>query len=173
MSTLFNHLRLMLVLCAAAISSQAYGRAPAGGGDLSCAFFSPNPDDSSGPPINFYADLSADEESAVTESPGVGRVDLTLERSTLKISWKVTYSNLTSPEVGVHIHGPQTPGGEAGIIVDMAPQGIKNPTQGSAALTDGDMIYLVQDRLYVNLHTTKYPAGELRGQLKRARPKCG
>jgi hypothetical protein len=153
-------------------AGRAFGQTPTVQSDLSCAYFSPNEDNRSGPPIYFYADMNADEESAVTESPGTARADFVLERSTLELSWKLTYSNTNSAATGIHIHGPQTPGGEAGVIVDLAPEGMTNPVEGSAILTEGTMIYMVQDRLYVNLHTTTYPAGELRGHIKKARPKC-
>ena len=151
----------------------AFGQAPLKQDFFECGYYSPDENDASGPPISFYADLSADEQSAVTESPGYGRADFVLERPTLKLTWKVTYSNMTSMATGVHIHGPQTPGGEAGIVVDLAPDGVKNTVEGSTKLSEGLLIYLVQDRLYVNLHSTKYPAGELRGHIKKARPKCG
>ena len=159
---------LVMVVCASGASAQS----PTAPGNTLCGYFSPDENDASGPPIYFYADMNADEESAVTESPGVARADFVLERSTLKLSWRLTYSDTTSTATGVHIHGPQTPGGEAGIVVDLAPDGMTNPIEGSAILTEGTMIYLVQDRLYVNLHTTSYPAGELRGHVKKARPEC-
>jgi hypothetical protein len=143
-----------------------------GKADNSCAYFSPNPDDTAGPPIAFYADLSADEESAVTESPGSGRVDFVLERATLKLTWKATYQKLTSQPMGLHIHGPQTPGGEAGILIDLAPKGMTPLIAGSSVLNEGLLAYLVQDRLYVNLHSAKYPQGELRGPVKKARTQC-
>ena len=139
---------------------------------MSCAYFSPNPDDTAGPPVVFYADLSADEQSAVTESPGVGRVDFVLDRVTLKLTWTASYQKLTSQSTGIHIHGPQTPGGEAGILIDLAPKGMTLPIVGSSVLNEGLLAYLVQDRLYVNLHSAKYPMGELRGPVKKARPKC-
>ena len=132
----------------------------------------PDPQDTAGPPINFYADLSADEESAVTESPGKGRVDFVLDRATLKFSWRASFSGITSRATQLYIHGPGTPGGEAGMILDLAPRGIKSPTVGETVLNEGYLVYLVQDRLYVNLHTARYPAGELRGTIKKARPKC-
>jgi hypothetical protein len=141
--------------------------------DMSCAYFSPNPDDRAGPPIRFIADLSADEESAVTESPGLGRVDFVLDRRTLKLTWKVTFRNLTTPPTGLHVHGPQTPGGEAGILFDLAPpRGVRDGVSGAKLLDDGLLGYLLQDRLYVNLQTRKYPGGELRGPVRKARPDC-
>jgi hypothetical protein len=123
-------------------------------------------------PIQFYANLSADEESAPTESPGKGRADFVLERATLKFSWTITYEGLTTPVTGVWIHGPQRPGTNAGKLIDLAQQGLKSPLQGSVILNEGQLEYLLAGRLYVNVFTTKYKdGGELRGQITRARLK--
>jgi len=116
--------------------------------------------------------MSADEESAVTISPGWGLAEFTLERKTLRFSWKVTFKDLTSAPIGLHLHGPQTPGGEAGVLRDLAPDGIQSPVEGAVILNEGELTYLIQDRLYVNLHTEKYPAGELRAHLQRIPPVC-
>lgn len=123
--------------------------------------------DDLGPPIYFVAEMSADEQSAYTESPGKGRAEFVLDRATLRLSWTLTYSNLTSAPIGVAIHGPQSPGGNAGVLIDMGANGIRNPLKGSAILTDGQLEYLLTGRTYVNLRTEKYKLGELRGQIMR------
>jgi hypothetical protein len=123
-------------------------------------------------PIGFFADLSADEQAETTESPGVGRVDFLLDRDTVRLSWKVTYDKLTSPATGAHIHGPQRPGTNAGVQVDLAAGGLKPPLEGSAVLTDAQLEYLLAGRMYVNIHTSRYPQGELRGQIQRVPPKA-
>ncbi len=124
-----------------------------------------------GPPIKFLAaPLMADEQSAPTESPGSGRAEFVLDRPTQRLEWTVTYENLTSQAVAAHVHGPQTPGGNAGILFDLAPDGMKSPLVGSYVLNDGELEYLLTGRMYVNIHTTKYPPGELRGQVMRQRP---
>jgi hypothetical protein len=130
----------------------------------------PKVNNDDGPPIEFYTDISADEESAITDSRGTGHVEFVLERKTLKLSWKMTYTNLTSPPTSVSLHGPQNPGGNAGVVVNMSPKGVTNPLVGEAIISDGILAYLMSDRLYVNVFTTKYKEGELRGQLKRRRP---
>lgn len=123
-----------------------------------------------GPPIHFYANLSADEQSAVTYSPGTGRADFVLDRETLRFSWVLTYSDLTSPPTGIGVHGPQTPGGNAGLLFDLAPSGFASPVKGSTILSEGELEYLLTGRMYVNLRTVKYDLGELRGQVMRQRP---
>jgi CHRD domain len=121
-------------------------------------------------PVKFFADLSAEEQSATTISPGTGRAEFSLERENLRLSWKVTYSKLTSAATGAHIHGPQRPGTNAGIQVDLAPKGLNSPLQGSAILTDAQLEYLLAGRMYVNIHSVAYPPGELRGQIQRHPP---
>ena len=123
-----------------------------------------------GPPIKFRTTLSADEQSAPTESPGLGVAEFILYRPTQRLDWTITYTTLTSNAVAAHIHGPQTPGGNAGVLVDLAPEGMTSPLTGSVMLNDGELEYLLTGRLYVNIHSAKYPAGELRGQIMRVRP---
>jgi hypothetical protein len=122
--------------------------------------------------IQYACDLSADEESAETYSPGKGHADFTIERESLKFSWKVTYQDLTSPPVSAGLYGPDRPGGNAGFQINLAPQGLKSPLIGTKVLNDGELQYLVTGRMYVNIVTTKYKDGELRCQVTRQRPKA-
>jgi hypothetical protein len=123
-----------------------------------------------GPPIKFRTALTAEEQSAPTDSEGLGVAEFLLDRPTQRLDWTVTYSKLTSKAVAAHVHGPQTPGGNAGVLFDLSPNGMKRRILGSVFLNDGELEYLLTGRLYVNIHTTKYPAGELRGQIMRVRP---
>jgi len=127
-------------------------------------------DDADGPPIHFYADLSADEQSAITDSPALGRADFILERATLRFSWVVTYSDLSSAPTAAGLHGPQTPGGNAGLLIDISETGLGSPIEGSTIMTDGEVDYLLTGKMYVNLRTVKFDLGELRGQIMRKRP---
>ena len=146
------------------------GAAPGEG--LSCAHFSPDPDDRSGPAIHFSADLSDDPQRAPTDSPGVGHADFVLERETLTLSWRVTFRDLTSPPVALQMHGPVPAEGEAPPLFELAPAGFASPVEGERTLSLGEVAYLVQHLLYVNLTTTRYPVGEIRGPVRKLRPKC-
>jgi hypothetical protein len=121
--------------------------------------------------IIFTAVISDDEQSSPTESPGIGFAEVRLERATLKITWKVTYKDLTSPPIEAGLYGPEYVGGNAGLLVDLAPKGFGSPLEGSAVLSDGTFQYLITTRVYVNIKTKKFPEGELRGHLRRQRSK--
>ncbi|MFO1426258.1 MAG: CHRD domain-containing protein [Steroidobacteraceae bacterium] len=126
--------------------------------------------DDAGPPVRFYADLSPEEQSTTTISNGRGRADFSLERATLRLSWRVSWARLTTSVVGAGIHGPQRPGTNAGVQFDMGTRGLAPPLTGSAVLTDAQLQYLLAGRMYVNVRTRKYPDGELRGQIQRLPP---
>lgn len=142
------------------------------GSDLSCAHFSPNPDDRSGPPIRFAAELSDHGQRAQTDSPGVGRGEFVLERDTLNFSWQVSFENLTSQAISLRIHGPVPAEGEAPPLFDAAPAGFKSPVEGQRTLSLGEVAHLVQNLMYINLSTTRYPVGEIRGRIRKLRPEC-
>ena len=119
--------------------------------------------------IIFTAKLTDNDESTPTESPGEGFAEVRLERATLKITWKVTYHGLTSKPILAGLYGPENVGANAGQFVNLAEHGLASPLQGSKVLSDGEFQYLITTRVYVNIHTTRYRDGELRGQLRRQR----
>jgi len=121
--------------------------------------------------IVFTAALSDDDQSTPVVSPGAGFAEVRLERATMKITWKVTYKDLTSPPTAAGLYGPENVGGTAGLVVDLANGNLKSPLAGSTVLSDGVFQYLITGRVYVNIHSKRFPNGELRGQLRRQRPR--
>lgn len=119
--------------------------------------------------IIFTANLTPDDESIPTESPATGFAEVRLERATLKLTWKVTYKGLTSKPIIAGLYGPENVGANAGQVVNLGVRGLASPIQGSEVLSDGVFQYLITGRVYVNIHTTRYKEGELRGQLRRQR----
>jgi hypothetical protein len=123
--------------------------------------------------IHYACDLSADEESAEVYSPGKGRAEFALERETLKLSWKVTYEDMSGPALSVGVYGPDRPGGNAGLLINLVEKGApKSPVVGSKILNDGELQYFVTGRVYMNILSAKYKDGELRCQITRLREKA-
>jgi len=120
--------------------------------------------------VAFFAELSPDEQAATTISKARGRAEFSLDRSTTRLSWRVTTTGLDTRVRSVAIHGPQRMGTNAGVQIDLAPQGARPSTMGSAVLTEAQLDYLLAGRMYVNVRTQRYPDGELRGQIQRIPP---
>ena len=112
------------------------------------------------------ATLSAKQEvpaQAVANAAGRGLFTGTLVGRTL--TWKLTFSHLTGPAAAAHIH--LAPVGKPGNVVVPLCGPCRSGAHGTAKLTAADVKALGSHRLYVNVHTAKNPAGEIRGQLAR------
>jgi glucose/arabinose dehydrogenase len=122
-------------------------------------------------PVLMSAGLSGNNERpAPAATPGTGTAVFALVRDQLTMS--VAYRNLLSTATGSHIHGPAGFTGSGGILVDLAPYnggtfGTSGALTGTAALTIPNLLSLINQQTYINLHTTNYPAGEIRGHLMR------
>lgn len=115
--------------------------------------------------MKMKADLKASNEVPPTQSSGNGSVDVTYDSASKKLSWKGTYSGLTGPATAAHFHTGEA-GKNGGVAVPIF-QGAaaKSPFEGSATLTDAQAADLMGGKLYVNIHTEKNKAGEIRGQV--------
>ena len=120
-------------------------------------------------PIKYMAVLTAADETPPTVSKGTGTVDATYDPDTKTLTWTIEYKDLTGPVTAAHFHGPATVGEKAAPVVPIeAPY--DSPIKGSATLTDQQYADLSKQLWYFNLHTAKYPDGEVRGQVLPAHP---
>jgi hypothetical protein len=106
-----------------------------------------------------------------TNSLGRGSCLITLNAAQTQISVTCEYSNLSSGLTagGAHIHGPASPGQNAGVLFPLNPTAGTTSgtiTAGPFTLTAAQLADLRAKRLYVNLHTANFPNGEIRGQIK-------
>jgi hypothetical protein len=80
-----------------------------------------------------------------------------------KLKWKLTFAKLSGAATAAHIHlGAK---GKAGNVLIPLCGPCKSGVSGSAALTGAVMKDFTKHLLYVNVHTAKNPAGEIRGQI--------
>jgi hypothetical protein len=117
--------------------------------------------------IVYDAVLSGSQEVPATTSAGRGQAEVHHNTNTNKLTWKVTYSGLTGPVTGAHIHGPAGTGANAGIVIPFTGNLNAQPIQGEATITPTQFGDLAAGLWYVNLHTAQFPPGEIRGQLRR------
>ena len=80
-----------------------------------------------------------------------------------KLTWTLTFSKLTGPAGAAHIHKARK--GVSGDVVVSLCGPCKSPVKGTATITPALLTAFKKHLLYVNVHTAKNPAGEIRGQL--------
>jgi len=114
--------------------------------------------------MNIRASLAGSAEVPPNSSAGTGMAEVRFDRDTNELSWTVTYSGLTGPVIGAHIHGPAAVGGNAPVLIPFSNVG-QSPITGKAQLTSTQVTQLMSGLMYVNLHTAAHPGGELRAQL--------
>jgi len=113
----------------------------------------------------FAADLSADQQTTLTNSDGTGTVKIVFDIASKMITWDVTYKGLTSPVTAVRLHGPAQPGTNGGPIINLGADGLTSPIRGKTAIAAGHVQYLLLGWTYVSIATQRYPTGEIRGKV--------
>lgn len=134
---------------------------------------------------NFVAHLSGGEEVPAVETLAQGQVIFHLDRSGNELSYKLIAANIENVAMS-HIH--LAPAGVNGPVVvwlyPSAPPAQLIPGRFSGVLAEGtitaanlvgplagkDLSDLIAEmdggNAYVNVHTSAYPAGEIRGQIR-------
>lgn len=99
----------------------------------------------------------------VTRSRGVFTARVTRSGPTAVVAWRLTFSRLTGRATAAHIHlGVRGTSGPVRVAL-CGP--CRSGVRGRAALGAPLRTALEAGRLYVNVHTARNPAGEIRGQL--------
>ena len=150
--------------------------------------------------ITTSANLAGANENPVTTSPATGTTFVTLDTTTHRLRVTVVFDGLTANATGAHIHCCTSPPGNVGVATTLPafagfPLGVTggsldqtydttlastwNPayvtnsggtTAGAeAALAAG----LAAGQAYLNLHTSTFPTGEIRGFLAQSSPTIG
>jgi uncharacterized cupredoxin-like copper-binding protein len=113
---------------------------------------------------SYTAKLNASQERPrphATRASASGTFTATLSGKTLK--WKLTFTHLTGAATAAHIHlGAK---GRSGAILVPLCGPCKSPKSGTVKISATTIKAMANGKTYVNVHTKKNPAGEIRGQL--------
>jgi hypothetical protein len=113
--------------------------------------------------LAFSALISSAQETPPSPTAAHGNALLTYDTTTDMLCFAISYSGLGSAEIVAHIHGPAAPGTPAGIVFPL-PAG--NPKSGCVGpLTSTQYSELKKGLHYINIHTSGFPGGEIRGQI--------
>jgi CHRD domain len=79
------------------------------------------------------------------------------------IAWRLTFSKLSGRAIAAHIHNGAR--GKAGPVIVPLCAPCRSGASGRATVSESVLDALESGRAYVNVHTRKNAAGEIRGQL--------
>lgn len=85
-------------------------------------------------------------------------------KDTATLTWRLTFSGLTGPGTAAHIHMGKV--GVAGPVIVPLCGPCKSGQKGKATISAAVIKALESGKAYVNVHTAKNAAGEIRGQVK-------
>jgi hypothetical protein len=134
------------------------------------------------PPTWFMADCWLGTEEVVPPLPGKdgkggGSMFGTLTLATGRFQWRVNYARLSGPATLAGFYGPAAKGSNGPLVVQLPPHsqaeqrdpgGNGYELTGTSTLTQAQMADLMAGLLYVSVSTRAWPAGEVRGQMKRS-----
>ncbi|MBT8486805.1 MAG: CHRD domain-containing protein, partial [Phycisphaerae bacterium] len=106
--------------------------------------------------------INADQTvpAAISTADGCARVEVDTATNTLH--YRIVFSGLSSAETAAHFHGPADIGATAGVLHTLPPG---NPKVGTWNYDESIEADILAGRIYINIHSTTAPTGEIRGQL--------
>ncbi len=113
-------------------------------------------------PALFVANLDGLQETPPHATPARGTATLLLDKNQTTAQVTLRFRDLTAAQTMSHIHGPALPGQSAPPVVDLP---LGNFTNLQINLTPSQVADLKAGKWYVNVHSTAFPSGEIRGQL--------
>jgi hypothetical protein len=116
----------------------------------------------------FATTLAGANEVPPGDPDGSGTATLTLNQGQGEICFTLTVTNINLPATAAHIHA--APVGVAGpVVVPLTPPDASGTSSGCVSADPALIKAIRQDpaAYYVNVHTTDFPSGAVRGQLAK------
>jgi hypothetical protein len=81
-----------------------------------------------------------------------------------RVAWRLTFAQLSGRAVAAHIHTGRV--GRAGGVMAALCGPCRSGQRGTAMISHAQLRTIRAGRAYVNVHTARNPAGEIRGQVR-------
>lgn len=118
----------------------------------------------------FTTYLTPAQEVPAATSTGTGYGRVFVNTTTMTYTFTVVFNGMTSAQTLSHIHAPAAIGATAPVIINFGTVGGTSGTiSGSGSITQGQLNQIRAGQGYINVHSSNFPNGELRGQLAKSR----
>ena len=100
---------------------------------------------------------------------GSGTATVWLNPGQEEVCWEIHVEDITLPATGAHIHVIDPALGFGDVVVGLAPPDASGDSRGCTS-ADRDLIKAIiknPQNYYVNVHTTDFPGGAVRGDLSK------
>lgn len=119
----------------------------------------------------FTAYLTGAQEVPPAATSATGYARIVVNESAMTLNFTVVFNNFSSAQTAAHIHAPAAIGVNVGVAIDFGTVGGTSGTiTGTRPITALQLSQLRAHLGYVNVHSTNFPGGEIRGQIGVARP---
>jgi hypothetical protein len=114
---------------------------------------------------HFNATPSGAQQVPPTASAGTASAFLALS-PTVFVSISLTFSGLTGSQTTVDVHGPAAPGATGPVVLTLTAAGTTSGSAGGQFMPTPQQRAEIRAGLwYIDVHTTVFPGGEIRGQF--------
>lgn len=121
-------------------------------------------------PVALRASLRAGAEvpkptGVPARARGAFTASLTRRATGGTLAWRLTFSGLSGRAIAAHVHGART--GKAGPVIAALCGPCRSGVRGRATIKRSVVAAMLRGNTYVNVHTMRNKAGEIRGQVVR------
>jgi hypothetical protein len=124
---------------------------------------------SAGRPAVRLARLTGEAEVPTGDLDGSGLATVIVHPAKGQLCFAIVVDDIVLPAIGAHVH--KAPAGVAGdVVVPLTAPDATGTSAGCVSGVDQGLLTAIKRhprQYYVNVHTTEFPAGAVRGQLHR------
>ncbi|UOQ71206.1 CHRD domain-containing protein [Hymenobacter cellulosilyticus] len=105
------------------------------------------------------ATINSAQQVPTNNSTATGTFAGTYDSSTDQMKYTITYQGITPTSMHIHVGGPGTGEGQVAIPLPKT----ASPITGTVPVTKDQATKLLSNGMYVNIHSSTYGLGEIRG----------
>ncbi len=111
----------------------------------------------------YHFTLDGLQEVPPNASPATGAAKVILDMNILQVSWDVTFTGLLGTFTAAHFH--HAPPGVNGPVFINMPLTAPGHLMGTSPISAAMAAEMIAGNTYINIHSTVFPGGEIRGQV--------